>query len=240
MAKPPPPLYVLQGSPAQQALVQQALDRCDFPWELLRLRLQATTGRSTIPVEWADLSRWAQAEGDAVGHQPGVHPLAPRGRTLGLAWYSGKVSLDLSLEAEPELAGEVFLAEAAHMTDFFWMSDAQRAAVYAVFHGGQTAEHGHGWFDVGGYRDWVGEAYMGGFIQAFSDYPVTIAFTHAAPEAIGPQVRQVLGLHLVHGCRVSRLFHRLAHRPCRLPSIRYPHRNAALAVGRRPCPKCNP
>ena len=210
-------MFTLLGTPNQQSLVRQALDQCDFPFDRLAPKLKADTGRTSIPVEWADLSQWgAQTTKTADDHHddyshdhthdnvPGeekADPLEARGRVLGLAWYSGKVSLDLSLESDPRLAWEVFLAEGAHMVDFFYMTDAHREAVWDIFHPGGSDNiggHGHGWFDVATYRDFVGESFMGGFIHAYApSVPVTIAFTHASNLEIGRQIRAALTPELV-------------------------------------------
>lgn len=123
-----------------------------------------------------------------------AHGIAYRERTLGLAWYSGKVSIDISLESNPTLAKEVFLSEGAHMVDFFFMTDKQRTEIFNAFHGNTAAPapHGHGWFDVGGYNTWVGEAFMGGFVKAYSPFPVTIPFVHPPTDYTSKRIREIL------------------------------------------------
>jgi len=127
--------FELAGTPAQNAVAQAALARCTFPFDVLSV--------DRIPVEWADLSRYAAtvAEGKASGghahvHENGDtgHPVEARERVLGLAWYSGRVTLDTSLETDPTLAGEVLLSEGAHMLDFFWMTDRRRMVIYNALH----------------------------------------------------------------------------------------------------------
>jgi hypothetical protein len=197
-------IFALSGTPAQQALVQSALAACDFPFDRLVEKLQAQTGRTTIPVEWADLSRYAAtvSEAAAKGGHAHVHegddtadPLrAPDGRaaTLGLFWYSGRIQLDLSLEAQPDLAREVFLSEAAHAVDVFYATDEERAAIAAAWHPAGPDEHG--WFDVGEYETWMGEGLMGAFCRAFApSIPVTLTqFVHPATPEIAAVVRRVL------------------------------------------------
>lgn len=59
-------MFELQGTPAQQELVRRALSRCTFPFERLAPKLKTSTGRDRLPVEWADLSRYAgEVEGAA-------------------------------------------------------------------------------------------------------------------------------------------------------------------------------
>lgn len=212
-------VWNLVGTANQNAIVQDALNRCDFPFQWLESELRSEVGKTQIPVEWADLSRYGQAEAmDVPRHgadhdhdeqelthfhvedpETGdkAHGIGFRNRVLGLAWYSGKISLEVTMELQPELAKEVFLAEGAHMVDFFYMNDEHRRGVWNAVHtdvedlpaginieDGIDLGHGHGWFDVGGYYSWVGEAFMGLFIKAFSDLPVTIHFHHpATPEA---------------------------------------------------------
>jgi hypothetical protein len=209
-----------QGTPEQQAIIDEALARTTFPFP------DCDLGR-VIPVEWADLSRhrtltgaggagWSALEHPgAISGYPHVHPivgtphshhhdpddpngadpLEVRGRVLGLAYYSGKVAIDSSLEDDPEVAGEVFLSEAAHMIDFFCMEDDGRVAIWNALHALEdedlplatsvedavALDHDHSWFDVGGYYSWVGEAWMGLFVRAWSDFAVTIDFPDHPP-----------------------------------------------------------
>lgn len=193
-------VWRLVGTEVQNAIIQAALNRCDFPFERLAPKLVADVGRDYIPVEWADLSQYAASASESkhIEIDGGTaHVLEYRQQTLGLAWYSGKISIEKSLESDPELAGEVFIAEGAHMVDFFYMTDAHREAIFNAYHGGSATEHGHGWFDVADYRAWVGESFMGGFAQAYTDFPVTIPFTHDSPEAVGPVIRKILTPDLV-------------------------------------------
>lgn len=193
----------LIGTPEQNAIVQEALDRCDFPFE--------TFGEDrTIPVEWADLSRYAEGKvayeqgAQTARHHGGeqVDPLKYREQVLGLAWYSGKVTLSLTMVQNPTLGMEVFLSEGAHMLDFFGMTDEHRRVIWNAVHppeqhlapgtdisDGVDLGHGHGWFDVNTYRNWVGEAWMGVFVRAFSDIPVSIPFGHIETPAVIAEIR---------------------------------------------------
>jgi hypothetical protein len=208
-------VWQLQGSPNQQAIVAAALDRCTFPFEVMAPGLREQTGRTAIPVAWSDLSRYAEAlaasdhghvhEGDDLGH-----PIGSRARVLGLFWFSGKVELDTSLERDPELAGEILLSEGAHAADMFYLTPAQRHAIWESLHTGDEAiehDHRHGWFqqpyaewsgefiDAGGtvaYRDQAGESFMGLFVASYSDFPVTIDFTHAPTQHAVEETRRAL------------------------------------------------
>lgn len=204
-------VWELRGNENQNRIVQQALDRTRFPFDDLRPGLQAAVGRSVIPVEWGDLSRYnlipdetehlhVHMNGDT-GH-PITRDIDGRHRVLGLAWYSGRVTLDNSLEFDDELAMEVFLSEGAHMIDFFWMTPEHREAIWNALHADHEdaehvpdtgeVDHGHSWFDVGGYYSWVGEAWMGLFVRAYSDLPVTIDFDHPPTDAAVAEARAAL------------------------------------------------
>lgn len=270
-------LFIPQGTIRQQDVIRAALARCDFPWGWLRVGLHADTGRERIPVEWADLSRYAdtapaatqlhdhegaRAHGGSHDVRDPVtgekaHVLAARDRVLGLAWYSGKVTIDTRLVADPVLAGEVFLSEAAHMVDFFWLADRHRIAVWNALHpaseqldpdtavaDGQDLGHGHSWFDVGPYGSWVGEALMGAFVAAFSDFPVTMLFPdHPVTPRAAKAVRAALlgappPAEFV-GARRSRVYH---HPDCWIvPAIIRPLPLGHVAPpDRRPCRLCKP
>lgn len=279
-------VFDYQGTERQREIARTAMEvRCDFPWHILVPGLQAKTGRTRIPLDWQDLSRYAgtaeQHQGarghktaDPVVEENGDHAILieHRHRVLGLAWYSGRVTLEQTLVNEPELAGEVLLSEGAHMHDFFGMTMPQRVAVWNAVHpnnpplpddfqivDGVDLGHGHGWFDVGGYYSWVGEAYMGLFVKAFSDYPVTIPFHHpVTPDAVRkvrelvfpppapepePEVPEVPAVTYC-GFPKSKVFHqdscwvvRLSPGGCSSP---FPNREAAIAARRRPCRICKP
>lgn len=265
-------IFELQGTPSQNAHVKAAIDACDFPFERMIPAIQQQQGRDFIPVEWADLSRYAAqpfrgsgdhdhtheehdslegewSHSDAAEGDDKAHGVAFRNRVLGLAWYSLKVSLDTSMEADPALAKEVFLSEGAHMIDFTVMTEAQRDTIFAIYHGGSTTEHGHDWFDVGGYYEWVGESFMGGFIKAYAPtIPVTIPFVHDTSEKIGAEIRAVLTPELViveedppdpfFRVSGSKVFHDL-HLGVRSDQT-FDTYEEAIAAGLRPCKVCRP
>lgn len=255
-----PTIFELRGTPKQQGIVRQALRRCSFPWDRMIPGLRAKVGRDRIPVEWADLSRYAEQQEEAHGARKhgddsDFDILKVRNRVLGLAWYSGKVTLDVSLERDRELAAEVFLSEGAHMVDFFDpIMDQKRTAIYNAFHpdeqdvhhdttihDGVDLGHGHGWFDVGGYYSWVGEAFMGGFVRAYSDVKVTIAFVHPPTDQAVAEIRAALTPAPdapVYGLPWRGVFHD-RHRS--IPRLKIWNSPAeAVAAGRRPCGTCKP
>lgn len=245
-------MWDLQGTESQRRVAAAGLARCSFPWESLREGL-AKVGRSAIPVEWADLSRYASAlaagkhhhvhEGEDVGH-----PIEARGRVLGLAWYSGKVSLDLSLEHSPPLAHEVLLAEGAHMVDFFRMTPRDREQLYLILHEGDATPHDHGWFEETGNHDywsWVGEAWMAMFCLAYSDVtPTLTGFVHQARPEMVPAVRALLTPNPEAKAEPyfamvrSSVFHDDHRKVAR--EIEFSTYQDALASGRRPCGVCKP
>jgi hypothetical protein len=241
---------------AERTITAEAIARCEFEWGRLLPGLRAARGKDRIPVEWTDLSRMASEAKSAhehvhdehgdVGH-PIVHYAAEQGvpyrkRTLGLAWYSGKVSIDSSLLASPTLAGEVFLAEGAHMLDFFWLVEEQRRELIDLLHGtesgAQTAEHGHTWFDNPDYFSDVGEAFMGLFVRAFSDYPVTLTgFKHRVTEEMARSARDLLQPR-AYGRRRSKVFHLTTHAWMLGAAENWRSSDAAQRAGRRYCRLC--
>ena len=243
------------GTEQQNAIVAEALARCDFPFR--------DFGDATVPVEWDDLSRYNtinDAEGHKHVHINGDigHVLEARERVLGLAWYSGKVTLEQELVHRPTLAMEVFLSEGAHMVDFEnigGMTDEQRRRIWNAVHppeqhipagadvvDGVDLGHGHGWFDVGSYRSWVGEAWMGLFTRAFSDIPVTIPFDHPATDEAVADVRRIFlpatEPEPYFGIAGSSVYHD-RHRGVRR-DVEFATEADAVAAGRRPCGVCRP
>lgn len=255
-------IFDIQGTDPQKTITKAILERSTFPFSLLCPGLQAQTGRTSIPIDWQNCDAIAarpRKAGVDDGHthdhghagQVGFHPIERRERILGLAWYSGRVTLDLSLESDPELAGEVFMSEGAHMADFFYMTDDMRRQVYNIFHTtdqhipeGTAIDdsvdygHGHGWFDVGGYYSWVGEAFMGIFTVTFSDFPVTINFDHPVPPDAEPKLRSALLPQSYFGTKKGWTFHD-SHKGVR-QDLHWPTRSAAIDAGRQPCRTCKP
>jgi hypothetical protein len=213
-------MWNLAGTPAQNALVQQALDRCDFDFRKCLPSL-AREGKTAVRVEWADLSRYSAVaykptgdhshvhDGDAVAH-PIEREVDGRMRVLGLFYLPPytKIVLDLGLERTPLLAQEVFLAEGAHCADYQYMTREHRRRVVNAMHrdqlppGADTADgiafnldgHTCSWFDVNTYAWWCGESMMQMFIEGTSDIPCTIRLAHP----VGPEdravVREILGI----------------------------------------------
>lgn len=192
----------------QSNIVLEADRRSRFNFDLLLPGLKKSQGshRTGIPVEFTDLSRFAEQAAEAAarnGHahinedDDHAHLLADsRARVLGLAWYSGKVSVDSSLSHA--LALEVFLAEGAHMIDFFWMTNNDRAAIAQSLHPTGDWQHDqHGWFEERGdadYNDWPGENFMDLFMLAATDVKPTMAmrWSHPITEAAINATRIVL------------------------------------------------
>ncbi len=155
-------MWNLVGTPSQNALVQQAIDRCDFDFTKCLPSL-AREGKSSVRVEWADLSRYGNREarhragsgrpeqphshkfadtghehvhdGDAVAH-PIEREVEGRMRVLGLFYLPPytKIVLDLGLERDPILAQEVFLAEGAHCADYHLLTPEGRRRFINALH----------------------------------------------------------------------------------------------------------
>lgn len=210
-------MFNLRGTYGQNALIQQAMDRCDFDFRKMAPSL-LREGKQSINVEWADLSRYTASDGKGHDHVHDGSAVAHtierrvdgRMRVLGLFYLPPhtKIVLDISLANHPLLAIEVFLAEVAHAVDYHFMTNEMRRQFVNSLHTQQLPPdancadgvpfhldgHTCSWFDVNSYAMWVGEAFMEGFIEATSDVKVTINLGHP----VGPEdrsvIRQFLGI----------------------------------------------
>lgn len=256
-------------TPKQREITVAALDACDYDFAKLQPGLRNDVNKEKIPVEWVDLSRYARsASRSAEEHDHDDHPhtkenghihveedgktiahgIMYRKRVLGLAWYSGKVSVDVSLETDPELGKEVFLAEGAHMIDFFAMTPEQRAAIFASYQKENPTEvdANDGWFEEKGdedYWDWAGEAFMIGFIRAFApSIPTKLDnFTHKSTPAVVSEIRRLLRLRTGSGVFSgprSKVYHDV-HKGVKR-AREFASSLAAQEAGLRPCGVCKP
>lgn len=221
------PLFHLHGTRDQDRIVQGALDRCDFPWHLLRPGLWADTGRERIPVEWADLSGVTYSEVATPAGERATVIHTPAGPSA-LAWRSGRVTLDHHLTrtyAGPghEIAHDLralraFLTAAAHMVDLFWLSDRQRDGVWSICHdGGYTPPEA--------------------FLAAFTDLPTRI-HPRAAAAIRATMLGTTDGMPAPY-ISTRRVWH---HPACpTVPLIRHPLPAGYLPPPHmRPCRLCRP
>lgn len=213
-------MWNLRGNDVQNSRIRYALNVCDFPFDRMAPSL-AKEGKSEINVDWEDLSRYTRQleeqkaqgghlhvhEGDATAH-PVTRTVGGRERVLGLFYLPPytRIVLDQGLVNNPELAAEVFLAEGAHAVDYHYMTNEMRVAFWNAIHAdhedlaeGTTVTesgditNGHSWFDgPAGYGTWVGEAWMEGFVEAFSPVRVTINLQHPVPPEARDVIRSVL------------------------------------------------
>lgn len=202
-------IWNLAGAERQNELIRAALATCDFPFDDLLPSLQRE-GKSSIRVEWQDLSRFAVHGQHA--HIDGAHGIVRevegRARVLGLFYLPPHTSvvLENTLINHPVLAQEVFLAEAAHAVDYHYMVERElRKEVWNALHDeaqhvdkevheSGDVGHGHSWFDgPGGYNTWVGESFMAAFIKAFApSIPVTINLGHPVTDEAAQRIRRSL------------------------------------------------
>lgn len=199
-------------------------------------RILTTTGHR-LPVAVSDLSRFARhmdLNGHGHAHENGAHAhllgepdsferaraesrtsgskiarLAP----LGLYWLptpdfpAGRVEVGLHAMSDPDLAGEVLIAEIAHGIDYGAMTASQRARINRLFeHEGHThaedtrQEIGPDeWFEghEGGYWSWPGERWMALCMAAYSpSLPRPLEarqpWTHSFDESDVQAVRRIL------------------------------------------------
>lgn len=258
----------------QRAIIESAVARCDFRFDQLAPKLAADTGRTSIPVTWEDLSAFgaralpgvaaAVTEEGARQHGGDAH----RRATLGLFYYSGRIVVDRGLVARPELAAEVFLAEAAHAVDRFWLTPDMRRAIWQVWHPGEQTDHHdrvHGWTVP--FSEWAGEmdqpggtevgyfdsgveAWMSAFTRAFApSVQVTMegAFAHRTTGDMAARIRDIVQPapepvpDPFYAARWGVAFHRADLGHWWVPRIRtFPTRDAAIGAGLRPCKLCQP
>lgn len=241
--------YVLEGTPAQQAIVAACFDPASpafirFPWAKL------SPPAKPIPIGWQDLNAAGQRFDHHRAHTV-VREIEGREWTAGVFWTDGRIYIDYRCETNPALAREVVSAELAHSVDFFLpLTDAQKKDLMFLWHGGYFDDHT--WWekaDYGGeYAQLGGEAFMAAFTLAWSDMkPDDSQFTHRPLPADSPRVRAIVG---VDGIAVVRIGNRPKyHRPTCLfvrAARALSHRTAeldleqALALGLVGCRRCRP
>jgi hypothetical protein len=110
---------------------------------------------------------------------------------LGLFWFSGLVEVEETLLANPLLFDEVFHAEGAHATDFFYMlPTGKRDVLHAFLCAGHAR---HAWFQPTPYFQMPGEGVMGIFVRAYTTLAVTLqGFSHTATDATVTFFRNLL------------------------------------------------
>ncbi len=159
---------------------------------------------------------------------------------LGLFWLSGRIEVHNGIR-DDGLFAEVLLSEVAHAVDQYTLTDADRNRLQQEWHPDGPDEHT--WFDKGPYETWSGEAFMGLFVAAYSDLPVSLdQFVHG-PDAATVALLQSMGpapaVRYV-GCRWSQVFHREAAHWYSCAAHTWTSRGDAIAAGRRPCKSCKP
>lgn len=185
------------GTPEQVQWITDAIAQTTFPWELLGPGLQARTGKTSIPVVFSDLSARGYVYGGYVYILTSDHVDATARRAVwGLAWSDGRIEIERTLNREQ--AQTTWVCEAMHELDWFFMSGAQREAIWRAYHAsaGPVAAHaGHGWFEEAGsrsYGSWVGESLMIGGVRAFSSFTVADQFEHQSTPQVVAAIREAL------------------------------------------------
>lgn len=183
----------------------------------------------------------AHVEEDGVG----AHAVGYRNAVMGLAWYSGIVDVEKELLTEsPSLAKMVFLAEGAHMTDFFYLSPDQRGRIYDAYVDDDYGDTDVGWFEELGNQDYwkfIGEHYMVGFIEAFTSKDVRWGFEYETTSNIAQSIREIVSdprWPQVFGVEGSDVYHD-EHIGVPLDLV-WETSERAREDGRRPCKVCVP
>jgi hypothetical protein len=191
-----------------KAVIQHALNECDYPFSLIRKRHGVRVPVAVKTLQYAEDGA-GSSDHDSHDHSHGVHPLTDqRHQALGLYWLPtpaypvGRIEVAVGIMDDPDLAREVFLAEAAHAVDYGAMTDDQRATLFTIVHHGDPTPHGtHGWWEERGgqnyWADWVGETFMALFMRAFApSLPRPLEarqpWTHRVDDDMARQARAVL------------------------------------------------
>lgn len=239
----------LTGTPIQQAIASRAFDLIKFPFEKLSLP-------GTPELGWRDLNTstdWMYEAKSARFHGSGTHgmdradPLVGEfdGRrwTMGVIFtLSGRIFIDVRLEADPEAAMATIGAEIAHAVDFFLpMTDAQRNELLSLWNVADTT-----WWEVHDYGAEYyrlgGEAFMHEFVGAYSDldFGSTGAFAHNTGVEPADVIR-ILGIprtdamkYVTYGA--STVFHRSTHKV----RSKHPPQQVTVTTSLRPCKVCKP
>lgn len=162
-------IFNVHGTAAQQALIAQAVAATRFDPELMRPGLKKQTGKDQIDVYFRPLGR-------SVG---------------GTASTDGVVEINTSLSDLS--AQQVFIMEGfAHCSDFFYLTDAQRKAIYNLWH--PDGSDGHAWYEPSGYWDQVGEALMDLFVWAFTPWQTQNSFVHKPTRALADKLPAIYGV----------------------------------------------
>lgn len=162
-------IFNVVGTPYQVTMLSEAINRCKFDFGQLLAGLKNQTGKSQIGVSFARL-------GAGVG-----------------GWASSNGSIQISSDLSQDNAESVFLMEAGHAVDFFWLTDSQRKAIMTLFH--PDGPDSHQWFGSTSYFNQVGEAWTTLFTWATSDLrPDASNYTHGTNEALADKLRVILGM----------------------------------------------
>lgn len=194
----------------QDPWLRPAIDLIDFPWDKLVPGLVRQVGRSYIPLQLSDLSRYAgigpgashdhhqavRAHGTDTHESPSLedvaHPIEYRNRVLGLYWLSVRIEIEQTLTSQPMLLTEVLGSEVAHAVDYAMLTTDDQKAIAAALH--PEGPDSHTWWEVrdyaGEYPILLGETFMEVFCRAFApSIPISMHLAHkVTPEAIAATI----------------------------------------------------
>lgn len=181
----------ITGTPNQQAVIRRAFDLIKFPFDRLTI-----PGTQPPELGWRDLNNGAYGSVSSEAEKGRMHgdnmhdgdkPDTLEGELEGRRWImgviypgSGRIFLDLRLEAYPNMAAATLGAEIAHAVDFFLpMTDAMRDELMRLWNVPNTT-----WWEVYDYGNEYyrlgGEAFMHEFVAAYTDidFGSKSSFTH--------------------------------------------------------------
>lgn len=161
-------IFNVHGTAEQKAWIEEANALVRFDPNVMLPGLKAETGKSQIDVYFRNL-------GSSIG---------------GTASTDGVEELNTSLSKLA--AQQIHVMEGyAHMTDFFYLTEAQRKAIYELWH--PNGPDGHSWFEPSSYWNMVGEALMDLFVWGFTPWRTQSSFVHKPTEAIAAKLPAIYG-----------------------------------------------
>jgi hypothetical protein len=159
-------IFKLNGTKKQNAIIQQAIDRCTFPWDLLLPGLKKAKV-SAIQVTWEKMGSG----------------------TLGWASPDGQIAINRSISGDQ--AQSTFLLEFGHQIDFFYLTPAMRKAIFLTWH---PEADKHQWFGNTVYWSQVGEAFSALVPWMFADKGLWIdaGYTHKPTKQLATKIKAIL------------------------------------------------
>lgn len=187
-------VLVPTGTTAQIAMVNLALERFDFPVELVQSALTAKWGRNYIPVVF-----------NALGDPHSDDVLGTYNPSTGV------ITIDTSIATNLDAMRTTLFHEFAHALDDSYVTNPMRLNLWNAMHddpedylptgtviSSGVAYDGHYWLGGGSYLDQVGEGFANAFVRAYSDSVISDQYTHDADWETADEIRSILTPTMAH------------------------------------------